>query len=1045
MADNPPHTPPPSPNPAPRPTPPMKGTGLTGSLKNPTQRLPIRTAGGGKIVVMLSSVAKPPPANTQQLLRPPVQPGSPVLTPKPSAGAIAPPSSVSAPPPLPPKQVKPAPELPSPSRPQLSATTYVKLPPKTTAPGWNAPVAAPTPTPVPAPAPAITPVPPPKVVELTMKKPGAQHIPPIKLNEPSPALDSRAEESIFLAKTTPAPAPVTPSAVPKTPMPITTTAPMMKPDVAKPEPAAPVTPAAPPVAKAPEAKTPEGAPVSLDLFEKSLAPAPTAKEQPVDKPAPLKAPALMPPNLVTPPPMTGGGVRPVRPPPLTKPIGSALTPPAAPAKVEAPKLPEPPVEKPPVVLAKQEPSVSTPPSAENAILPSALDQPAQPVAEKLPPPLAAKPADTPITTPPALPPALPKLEKVLEPVVEKTSPPLAKPVEAPVTPGPLHVAPPMLEKAPEPAAEKLPQPHLPPPAPVAEARKADAPPGTPDAVTKPLQKAPAMIPSETVAPKPSSPPKQRRSITSWLKKTTPLVVSSASAKAPAPVAPVAEAKPALKPPTLPSRSMLVPAKIDEPSITPPVDAPKPGLEAKVPEKAPETPASATPPPIAPVDKAAPPITLKTGTEATVVGSTAIAAALAADSKKSKDKAKADAPAKPPVVPRAEKVEVPLTRAERARKRRIYSLAFFWAFLFPLTIGVLFYASIVVGRDTRLEGQVIPPPGTVLSNEVWIVTDFRSLASGITEDLAAERTPLMQEIQERQDHVQRAQSDVATREERIRLIQEEIAAHKSEIEAVVKQARDATQQVWDVEGAAIDNDYASRMNALKRTIADRAKSLNLKYTPDDTFDSPEVWANAYRLALYEVPAGVDGVKEHAWLSDQMKQWRDYQKSADDKKEALREKAAQIKLGPAPKITDLNAKIDDLQQRIDATEAEEVPLKAELQQAQADLVTAQSADVGLDDKYYKQLYSLPGESVIKRIPLQTNGRFTWLDDNVFLQGENQHSYYIFARATRADGRQYWSLGRISVEKNHVMPILFEPASFVSTKAILRPTLSPEEIEQ
>ncbi len=103
------------------------------------------------------------------------------------------------------------------------------------------------------------------------------------------------------------------------------------------------------------------------------------------------------------------------------------------------------------------------------------------------------------------------------------------------------------------------------------------------------------------------------------------------------------------------------------------------------------------------------------------------------------------------------------------------------------------------------------------------------------------------------------------------------------------------------------------------------------------------------------------------------------------------------------------------------------------------------MGLDDKYYKQLYSLPGEAVIKRIPLQTNGRFTWLDDNVFLQGEQEHGYYIFARATRADGRQYWSLGRISVEKDHVFPALIEPPSFISTKAILRPTLSPDEIEQ
>ncbi len=79
-------------------------------------------------------------------------------------------------------------------------------------------------------------------------------------------------------------------------------------------------------------------------------------------------------------------------------------------------------------------------------------------------------------------------------------------------------------------------------------------------------------------------------------------------------------------------------------------------------------------------------------------------------------------------------------------------------------------------------------------------------------------------------------------------------HKDEIATTVKQARDATQQVWDVDGAAIDNEYTSRFNQLQQTIAGRAKSLNLKYQPDPAYPSPEVWANAYRLALYQVPAG-----------------------------------------------------------------------------------------------------------------------------------------------------------------------------------------------
>jgi seryl-tRNA synthetase len=392
-----------------------------------------------------------------------------------------------------------------------------------------------------------------------------------------------------------------------------------------------------------------------------------------------------------------------------------------------------------------------------------------------------------------------------------------------------------------------------------------------------------------------------------------------------------------------------------------------------------------------------------------------------------------------------KAPLPLTRAERAKKRHFVGLLIFWAVLVPITVGVLFLASLHFGRDTRLEGEIIPPPNMMLNNEMWIVTDFSSLATGIADDLAKERVPLLQEIQERQDHVQRAQADVAAREERIRLIQEDIQASKDEIASVVKQSRDATQQIWDGEGAQIDEEYESHFNQLKQAIADRAKSLNLKYEPDPTYQSPEVWANAYRLALYEVPAGVDSVKEHQWLGDQMKQWRDFEKSLDDRKEQLREQAAQIKLAPAPKIADLNTKIEDLQQRIDGTEAEEVPLKAELQQAQADLATSQAEEAGLDDKYYKQLDSLPQEAITKHIPLATNGRFTWVDDDVFAEGEKEHHYWIFARATRADGRQYWALHPFSIGINQTLELYIEPTGFISTKTILRPDLSPDEQEQ
>ncbi len=509
----------------------------------------------------------------------------------------------------------------------------------------------------------------------------------------------------------------------------------------------------------------------------------------------------------------------------------------------------------------------------------------------------------------------------------------------------------------------------------------------------------------------------------------PVPPALASAPSTSPSIRVEGGKPALRPPVLPNRSL---AQLKTPEFEP--------LKSPVAETPPlpvEKPVAETPP--LPVEK---PVA---EAPALPVQSPEVLAV------KAVEKPAVVTPAIPspaPVsVPAAAKAPLPPTRAARAKKRRLVGTVIFY-FIFAVTLAVLYLGGTYFGQETRVEGQVIPPPGMTLGNEVWIVTDFSPYASGIADDLVKERTPDLQLIQERQDHVQRAQADVASREERIRLLQEQIQAAKDESGALVKQAHDAAQQIWDGPGAQLEDEYKSRESQLGKAIADRAKSLNLKYQPDDTYHSPEVWANAYRLALYEVVPGVDGVKEHQWLGDQMKQWRDFLKTLDDRKEQLREQAAQIKLAPAGKIADLNSKIDELQHRIEATTSEEGPIKAELQQAQGELAQVRAHEAALDDKYYKQLYSLPEGSITERLPVAPNGRFSWPDlekNKPFAEGEKEHHYWIFARATRADGRQYWALGHFSIAKNHVRGLFIEPDGFKSTKAYLRPELSPDEQAQ
>jgi hypothetical protein len=970
---------------------------MTGRLRVATTQLPaVKKGGAGKIVVMLSSVAKPAPAVTQPLkpATPSAVPAIPAATPSstpapaepakssnlPPPGKPAPVESAkaeSAPPPLPPQRIVPAKETRVLPENRLTSTTFVKLPPKTSVPQLSTlsglPITPATPVAKQTPEAKLPPLTPPKKV--------AQQIPPIKLNEPSVQAGAPAE-SIFATGD---------------------------------------------LAKVSGTTPPADSPVKPPAMSPTSAPA-EAK----DKPAPTVAPALIPPQRL----VNTGAAKSVL---TTTPLPSAL------AKPSEAKLPEP----------KQLESKPVAPPGSHAlhVAPPMLEQPPEPPEEKLPQPLLGS-----------------------EP--RKNEPGAGAPSAA------VHKAPAMIPtESPSSGQTSLPQPLPPPKTSIAKATRNWLTKSIPLVLTATSKlKMPNVAEAKTSdakvtdskpALKPATLPRRALPNPDAGLVETPKAPeagkpASETAKAPSPTKP---AEVLAKTPELP-KAPGEPSKISEPvkPVAEPAKAPEPGKPATEPAKsseqtkpaattakAPETPKldekiilpaiaagvvaakeSASPVTTAkteltgkdkPDEKKALPVTA-------AAASTAPAVAKTSDAKKSVEKKADEKKHEPP--------PLPLTRAERAAKRHFWETVVFYI-LFAATVVALFLGGLHFGRDTRVEGQVIPPSGMKLNTEVWIVTDFSSLASGVADDLAKERTPLLQEIQERQDHVQRAQADIAARESRIRLIQGQINAARAEIESTVKESRDATQAVWDKEGADIDNEYAAKMQQLDDAIAARAKSLNLNYQPDPTFKSPEVWANAYRLALYQVPKGVDSLKEHQWLGDQMKQWRDYQKSLDDRQEQLREKAAQIKLGPAPKIADLNAKIDDLQQRIDSTNAEEVPLKAELQQAQIDLAASQGSVAGLDDKYYKQLDSLPQEAITKHIPLNPNGRFTWVEDDTFAQGETERHYWIFSRATRADGRQYWALHNFKIKPNETVELIIEPTGFVSTKSILRPDLTPDEQAQ
>jgi hypothetical protein len=997
------------------------------------------------VVVLLSSVAKAPPATT-----PPAINNLPVGAP--AEVPTRPSDAVRTPPPLPVRAKSPQGKLPSPV-----ILPESKLPPTTVQSegllGSDAPspltALAKAPPPTERPGPVKPPPLPAKVqsrkapepARSEPKKATARMIPPIKLNQP-PLDTGSPQESIFVDidgnelerppegwkqlepgdltewvgdlqtlevfSSTPSPAP-------------TPAIPVVSAKVAEKSPTPEKPPEAAPVAVV-EAKVPVAA------NEKAVSPAPIPPTQVM-----VILPPVVPVEAEAKPFVLASPTVLSEPAPVMAPPAMVILPPVAPVEAEA----KPFVLTPPTVLSEPAPVV------------------AAPAMVILPPIVPVETEAKPFVLAPA---SLLSVPIAPEPVVESSKtfhapPPVsAKAGESPAAHG-LHAAPRLLGTEPAAPPEKL----LPPPV---------LPSGHQEEMTSIIVAKPA-VSTETAqglspvpAPSTSTPVSKLTGPITVLRKektTSSTAPSSAKkaelspkievkAKLPNPITgspsiKVEENKPALRPAVLPNKLLTKPVEpvvttplVVQAKATEPVVAPKP-LETAPPVK------TAEPLPAAKKGKAsevAPPARkeekgrklfgfyrrLKPPVEPAPIPVT-------------------PAPDAPPTVP-SKAPPLPLTRAARAKRRRIVDAVIFYVIMLLSGVG-LYFGGIYFSRQTRIEGQVIPPAGMPLNNEVWIVSDFRPLTSGIAEDLALERSPLLEAIQERQDHVQRAQADIALREERIRLLQGQIQAAKDEAESIVKQAREATQKLWDGPGAAMDAEYDARLDDFQSAVAARAKKLKLNYQPDDSYRSPEVWANAYRLALYQVPPGVDSAKEHEWLNALLKGWRDFLLTLDTRKEQLREQAAQIKLAPASRLTDINAKIDELDHRIDVTQTEEEPIKAELQQAQSDLAQAQTSEAGLDDKYYKQLDVLPGENIVKHIPLLSNGRFTWIEDTPFAEGENEHHYWIFSRAVRADGREYWSLVHFTVTKDSTLAIIIDPGSFVSTKAILRPDLSPDEQEQ
>jgi hypothetical protein len=353
-------------------------------------------------------------------------------------------------------------------------------------------------------------------------------------------------------------------------------------------------------------------------------------------------------------------------------------------------------------------------------------------------------------------------------------------------------------------------------------------------------------------------------------------------------------------------------------------------------------------------------------------------------------------------------------------------------LFVVLISGLGIGTYYLFRQTRVAGT-IQAEGFEVHPEIMVIRDFRSDALALKDELASVREPLLEQIKEKDEYARRTQSDLAGREERLRLLEQEIGTTEKDMENLVSEAQKNARKIWETEGVALDNEFDNALQDFSKILQDRAKSLKLNYVHNEEYKSPEVWVNAFRLALYDAPKGVSTGLEREWAEKNLAEWRGFEAGINTRRQALKAKADKFRGEVGPNIEKYTDRIAELRIRVAETEAEIGPLREELAMHQRDLDAVKASEAALDGPYYEQMLRIPLGNVLHKLPLDKNGKFLWthLEKNPAYPPGN---YLFWARAKR-NGEEHWAVIPFTIQAYTLSEVLVYDGMFVPVRKYLR----------
>lgn len=207
---------------------------------------------------------------------------------------------------------------------------------------------------------------------------------------------------------------------------------------------------------------------------------------------------------------------------------------------------------------------------------------------------------------------------------------------------------------------------------------------------------------------------------------------------------------------------------------------------------------------------------------------------------------------------------------------------------------------------------------------------------------------------------------------------------------------------------------------------------MPFQPHPEVDVPEVTVNAFRLALYQAPSGVNVTQERQWAEGLLQQWREQEKTWEEEKLTIKNKAERMRDPIGTMIEQIQKRAGFLQEQAQDVEDEMALIKEEISRFEGRVEEQRKEIQELLQPFYEELLRTPMDYSNAIFPVQNLGLIDVREldkDTRFPPG----TYRLLVRGIK-DNSEYWAIKEFTLQSYRTTRLLITADDFKSVRSLL-----------